>query len=166
MHDLDWPRLKAALGEANTASIDVHSLSERHHDAQFFVSQVRSLLRASEEPCVIVVLTKPVAFESGEDLEPVSLESLPACRVVYIRYRAPLQPVAPFGRQMGGRGRGARMGGPMIRNRPPQDVIDQLAATLKPLRPKVFDVETPEQTTRALAEIEKALLTAGGQSSR
>jgi len=56
--DLDWPRLKASLGEANTASIDVHSLSERHHDAQFFVSQVRNLLRTSEEPCVLVVLTK------------------------------------------------------------------------------------------------------------
>ena len=167
VHDLDWPRLKAALGEANTASIDVHSLSERHHDAQFFVSQVRKLLRASEEPCVLVVLTKPVAFESGEDLEPVSLESLPACRVIYIRYRAPMQrDPAPMVRPMGGRGRGPRMGGPTTRNRPPQDVVDQLEPTLKPLRPKVFDVETPEQTTRALAEIEKALLTTGGRSSR
>lgn len=167
VHDLDWPRLKASLGEANTASIDVHSLSERHHDAQFFVSQVRSLLRASEKPCVLVVLTKSVAFESGEDLEPVSLESLPACRVVYIRYRAPMQPVPPpLGRQMGGRGRGPRMGGPMTGNRPPQDIVDQLEATLRPLRPKVFDVETPQQMTRALAEIEKALLTGDGQSSR
>ena len=167
VHDLDWPRLKAALGEANTASIDVHSLSERHHDARFFVSQVRKLLRASEEPCVLVVLTKPVAFESGEDLEPVSLESLPACRVIYIRYRAPMQrDTAPMVRPMGGRGRGPRMGGPTTRNRPPQDVVDQLEATLKPLRPKVFDVETPEQMTRALAEIEKALLASGGRSSR
>ncbi len=166
VHDLDWPRLKASLGEANTASIDVHSLSDRHHDAQFFVSQVRNLLRGSEEPCVLVVLTKPVAFESGEDLEPVSLESLPACSVVYIRYRAPLQSVPPFGGQMGGRGRGARMGGPMTRNRPLQDVVDQLEATLKPLSPKVFDVETPEQMTRALAQIEKALLPSDGQASR
>jgi len=56
---------------------------------------------------VLVVLTKPVAFESGEDLEPVSLESLPACGVVYIRYRAPVQSASPFDRQMGGRARGA-----------------------------------------------------------
>jgi hypothetical protein len=103
---LDWPRLKASLGEANTSSIDVHSLSERHHDAQFFVSQVRKLLRTSEEPCVLVVLTKPVAFESGEDLEPVSLESLPACSVVYIRYRAPVQSVPPFDRTDGRTGPG------------------------------------------------------------
>jgi hypothetical protein len=166
VHELDWPRLKASLGEASTASIDIHSLSERHHDAQFFVSQVRRLLRASEKPSVLVVLTTPVAFESGEDLEPVSLEGLPACRVIYIRYRAPVQSIRPFGEQMGRRGRVSRIGGPMTRNRPPQNVIDQLEATLKPLGPKVFDVETPEQMTRALAEIEKTLLTSDGQSSR
>jgi hypothetical protein len=158
VHDLDWPRLKASLGESNSASIDIHSLSERHHDAQFFVSQVRRILRASEKPCVLVVLTKPVAFDSGEDLEPISLESLPSCSVIYIRYRAPLPVIPPFDRQMGGRGRGPRMGRPIPVNRPAQDVFDQLEATLKPFRPKVFDVERPEQMMRALAEIQKALL--------
>ena len=165
VYDLDWPRLKASLAEANTASIDIHSLSDRHHGAQFFVSQVRSLIRASEKPCFLVVLTTPVAFESGEDLAPVSREALPACRVVYIRYRAPRELVRPFDRGMGGRGRGMRTGGPMAGNRPLQD-FDQLEATLKPLSPKVFDVGTPEEMTRALAEIEKALLTSGEQSSR
>jgi hypothetical protein len=166
VHDLDWPRLKASLGEANRASIDVHSLSERHHDAQFFVSQVRSLLRASEKPCVLVVLTKPMSFESGEDLAPVSLEALPYCRVFYVRYRAPVEPVPPFVGQTRGRGWGRRMGGPMTRERAPQGVVDQLAATLKPLHPKVFDVEKPEQMTRALAQIEKVLVSSDGQSSR
>ncbi len=36
-------------------------------------------------------------------------------------------------------------------------VIDQLAATLKPLNAKVFDVETAEEMTKALSEIHKAL---------
>ena len=58
------------------------------------------------------------------------------------------------------------MGDPMTRNRPPEDVVDQLEATLKPLSPKVFDVGTPEQMTRALAEIEKALLTSDGLTTR
>ena len=153
VYELDWPRLKASLAEANTASIDLHSLSERHHDAQFFVSRIRSLLRASEKPCVLVVLTKPVAFESGEDLEPISLEALPFCHVVYIRYRASVRSALPFGPQMGGRGRGGRMGGPMIRNGYQPATVDQLEATLKPLNPKVFDVETPEQIRKAFAEI-------------
>jgi hypothetical protein len=166
VHDLDWPRLKASLTEANTASIDVHSLTERHHDAQFFVSQVRSLLRASEKlPCVLVVLTNPVAFESGEDLEQVSTEALPACNVFYIRYHEPIQRVSPFDPQMR-YGRGSRRGGGPIRNRPPQEVVDQLEATLKPLSPKVFDVQTPDQITKVLGEIEKSLLALDGQSSR
>jgi hypothetical protein len=156
VQDLDWTRLKTSLGEANTGSIDVHALAERHHDAQFFVSQVRKLLSASDGPCILVVLTTPVAFESGEDLEPISRESLAACRVVYIRYRA-LASVSPIAEQMGGRGRGSRMGGPMIRNRPPQDIVDQLEGTLKPLGPKVFDVQTPEEMTRVFVEIEKTL---------
>jgi hypothetical protein len=166
VRDLDWPGLKASLGDANSASIDIHSLSERHHDAQFFVSQVRSLLRASDKPCILVVLTKAVAFDSGEDLQPISLEALPNCSVFYIRYRAPLEPNHAFGRPMGERGRGPRMGRPMPVNRPAQDVFDQLEATLKPLRPKVFDVETPEQMMRALAAIEKALPDSNGESSR
>jgi hypothetical protein len=167
VHDIDWPHLKTSLAEANTVSIDVHSLSERHHDAQFFVSQVRGILRAAEGPCVLVVLTTPVAFESGEDLEPVSLEGLPACPVFYIRFHQPVQSIRPFDQQIGGRGRGSRTGGgSIIPNLPPQDVVDQLAATLKPLAPKVFDVQTAEQMTRVLAEIEKALRTSDGPPSR
>jgi hypothetical protein len=155
VHDLDWPRLKASLSEANTASIDVHSLTERHHDAQFFVSQVRAVLRASEkQPCVLVVLTNPVAFESGEDLQPISTEALPACSVFYIRYHEPAPAVPQFDPGMG-RGR-SRRGGP-ARNRPPQEVVDQLEATLKPLRPKVFDVARPEEVTKVLEEIERSL---------
>jgi hypothetical protein len=42
---------------------------------------------------------------------------------------------------------------------PPLEVVDQLEATLKPLHPKVFDVETPEDMTKALEEIRKALST-------
>ena len=166
VHDLDWSRLKKSLGEADTASIDIRSLSARHHDAQFFVAQARRLVSASEKPCVLVVLTKPVAFESGEDLEPISLEGLPACRVIYVRYRAEARAARTFSEEMRGRGLGPRRGGPMGPVRPAREAVDQLAATLKPLRPRVFDVGTPEQMARAIVEIEKALLTSGGPASR
>jgi hypothetical protein len=160
VHDLDWTRLKSSLSEANTASIDIHSLSGRKNDAQFFVSEVRKILRASDKPSVLVVLTAPVAFESGEDLDPISVEALPDCRVIYLRYRAP-QELHPFGPDMR-RGRSPRMGGQMPRTQPPpaslNNVVDQLAGTLKPLSPKVLDVDTPEQIMKAMVEIEKALL--------
>ena len=156
--DLDWPGLKSSLGVANAASIDVHSLSERHRDAQFFVSEVRRVLRASETPGVLVVLTTAVAFESGEDLTPISLEGLPPFRVFYIRYRTPVAPDRPFDPQMRGRGFGGRMGGRQARNEAARRVVDQLEATLRPLHPKVFDVETPEEMTKALKEIRDTLL--------
>jgi hypothetical protein len=57
---------------------------------------------------------------------------------------------------MGGRDRDVPMGTPRPRYRLPIEV-DQLEATLKPLRPKVFEVETPEQMAMAIAEIEKQL---------
>ena len=154
--EIDWPRLKESLGESNTASIDVHSLSERQHNAQFFVSQVRGVLRDSQQPCVLVVLTPPVAFESGEDLNPISVEALPACRVVYVRYHALVERARPADPMFGGR-HGGHMGrGPVYGNSPPQ-IVDQLEATLKPLNPKVLDVDTPEQMTKAFIEIEKML---------
>jgi len=161
-HELDWASLKASLAESNTASIDLHSLSDRHHDAQFFVSEVRRVLRVpdkdSDKPGVLVILSTPVAFESGEDLDPISLESLPACRVFYIRYHAAPQRAANPYPQMGGRGRGMRPGaGPMGRRPGEINVVDQLEATLKPLKPKLFDVETPEEITKALSEIQKRL---------
>jgi hypothetical protein len=158
IQDLDWAALKQSLGEANTASIDVHSLSDRHHDAQFFVSTVRKLLRSPQAPSVLVVLTTAVAFESGEDLEPVSLESMPSCPVVYIRYRTARLIANPFDQAR--RGRGARLGHNRPFERPGEDVIDQLQATLKPLNPKVFDVESPEQMRHAIAEIQRIVAAA------
>jgi hypothetical protein len=160
---IDWPVLKAALGDSSTASIDVHSLSQQHQEAQFFVAQVRRMLRAREDagnkPVVLVILSTPVAFESGEDLSPISLESLPPCHVFYIRYRAARERASnPYAQQMGGRGRGMRMGGPIGRRPVELNVIDQLEATLKPLNPKLFDVESAEEMTKALTEIQKAMI--------
>lgn len=159
--ELDWPKLKSSLKEANTASIDIHELSDRQDNAQYFVSEVRRLIRTSptDRPCVLAVLTKPVGFDSGEDLSPISLEALPPCRVVYIRYHAEpaTRAVVP---QMGGMGRRSRMGtGPRMGGQSPvsREPFDQLAATLKPLNPKIIDVEEPDQVTKALIEISKAI---------
>jgi hypothetical protein len=165
VQDLDWPRLKTSLGDANSASIDVHALADRHHEAQFFVSEVRRVLRESDKPSVLVVLTTAVAFESGEDLEPISLEALPAARVFYVRYRSPVQLSRPFGPPMGGRGRGGRMGGGPMMNQTSHAAVDQLEATLKPLHPKVFDVETPEQLTKVFKEIRNAISVFDGESA-
>ena len=49
-----------------------------------------------------------------------------------------------------------------LRLPPPEP--DRLAGTLKPLSPKVFEVETPEQMAKAIVEIEKALSSEGRPS--
>jgi len=158
VHDLDWPRLESSLGVSNTASIDVHSLQERHHDAQFFVSQVRGVLRASEgAPCTLVVIATPVSFESGEDMEPISREALPACSVFYIRYHEPRERnIGPHDPRFE-RARMGRYGGGPMRTRFPLEVPDQLEGTLKPLSPKVYDVETPDEIAKAISDIAKSL---------
>lgn len=154
--ELDWSRLKPALGDANPASIDLHSLLGRHKEAQYFVAQTRRLLRATDQPGVLIVLSPPVSFEPGADLEPISLEALPPCRVYWIRYHRPRPAPVPFHPVLPLFRRGPR--DPAGRSRPLELAIDQLAATLKPLNPRIYDVETPDQMSRAFAEIGEAIL--------
>jgi hypothetical protein len=155
--NVDWPRLKTSLSAASTASIDVHSLSDSSQDAQYFVSEVRRMVRASEKGCVVVVLTNPVAFEKGENLDQISTEALPACHIFYIRYHPPIERLYPTGPQtMNGR-RGGRLGGGPMMAPDVHEAPDQLEGTLKPLSPKVFDVSSPDQVTKAFVEIEKSL---------
>ena len=114
---------------------------------------------------MVVVLSSPIAFESGEDLEPISPDGLPDCRMVYIRYHRPAPVVSPLERPVYGRGRRGGFGYPGLRLRP-LEVADQLEPTLKALKPKIFDVSHPEEITAALELIEKELRTADGSASR
>jgi hypothetical protein len=157
--ELDWSQLKAGLQESNTASIDVGSLSERHRNAQFFVSEVRKAVRASGKGCVVVVLTAPVSFEGKEDLQPISLEDLPACRVLYVRVHS-IARITSLGGPTGPNGRGRRGMGSLGRDptmRLPVSSMDELEGTLKPLKPKVFDIDAPDQMSRVVEEIQRAL---------
>lgn len=156
--ELDWPGLKAALAEANTASIDVHSLAERHERAQFFVSEVRRVLRATEGPSVLVVLSKPVTFESGEDRTPISLEALPPCKLFYIRFNRPIGERRFMNPEPRGAVRPSWRGDRRTHDQFAHLQMDQLEGTLKPLHPKVFDVSTPEEMAKALREVRNALV--------
>jgi hypothetical protein len=97
-----------------------------------------------------------VEFEGREDLQPIHAASSLDSRVFYVRYHAVLpRParqarVAPMGRGRWGSGspdwRRPGYGGQ-------EQQIDQLEPTLKPLAPRVFDVESPEDFRKALAAI-------------
>lgn len=158
VHDLDWNKLGPALKQNGPNVIDVHALEKRRQDAQFFLTQVRKRIGVDDRETapngplpVLIVLSGPMAFGSGEDLHPIELGSKPDAEVFYIRYHSiPPKPVMnPYG---GGGRRGRRMGD-YGRNRMEAEPVDALEKTLKPLQPHLYDVTTPEEFRKALAEL-------------
>ena len=156
VHDLDWPKLRPALKETGPNKIDLHALENRRQNAQFFVTQVEKRIArgAEEEPLpVLIVLSGPMAFDSGEDLHPIELTGKESAEVFYIRYHSlpERQPLNPFEEQMRGRR------SPMSQTRRAQAVmaepVDSLERTVKPLQPRLFDVYTAAEFRKTLAAV-------------
>jgi len=159
--DLDWRKLEAGLKEADPKVIDVHSLEKRGRSAQFFVKQVGQRIADAGEPVrVVIVLTAPMPFDSGENLHAIELGAKPLGKLFYIRYHSPAprpefrtafeqpRPDPRYGRRQN----------PLALPRPsprpvPSEPIDELERTVKPLDPRVFDVYTPEQFRKALGTL-------------
>ena len=160
VHELDWPRLRGALTEADPNKIDVRALEHREQNAQFFVEQVRQRLLAStsqsgQEPFhVLIVLSGPTEFSSGENVRPIELGDKPNAKVYYVRYHLPPErPALPnfFDTAMSPRG---RRGAPAAVQPPAQpEPYDSLAPLLKPLQPRLFDVYSPEQFRKTLGSL-------------
>ncbi len=157
VHDLDWPKLGPALKEAGPNKIDVHALENRRQNAQFFVAQVRRRIEGSapktpQDPLpVLIVLSGPMAFGSGEDLHPIEIGGKPDAEIFYIRYHSlPVrEPINPFLQEQR---RGRRPISQPGRG-PVTEPDDSLERTLKPLQPHLFDVYTPVEFRKALANI-------------
>jgi hypothetical protein len=161
-HVLDWPAVKDTLNEQTTGTIDVKSLGDRSRSAAFFVSEAGKRIgpTGDGQARALIVLSSSVEFEAGEDLRPIEAAPSPDCRVYYIRYHA-LAPRPDWRGNPGQHGGHGHMGGggagpgdwrrPGYRGQELQ--IDQLEPTLKPLVPRLFDVESPEDFRKALAAI-------------
>jgi hypothetical protein len=93
VRDLDWPRLKLSLAQADPNVIDVHSLENRGQNAQFFVTEVSRRIAGGGPPHILIVLSGPVVFDRGEDLHPIHVTNDLNCRVFYTRYHSrPMRP--------------------------------------------------------------------------
>jgi hypothetical protein len=151
---LDWSKLRPALLEADPNKIDVHQLTDSHQNPQFFVEQVRGRLK-SDAP--LIILSGPIAFAPSDDRRPIELEDRTQPKVFYLRFH-PL-PVRRNVDETAGRAtsrRGALMGqspNGLLAQEPP----DSLTSLLKPLLLHVYDVYSPEQFRKALAEIMTAI---------
>jgi hypothetical protein len=152
---LDWSKAATSLAEVTPGIIDVKSLENRKHSAQFFLDEVGRNIGAAKEPAprrvpVVIILSGSVEFEPGQEMHPIASDTSLDARVFYIRYQ-PL-PSISFGPAVGARQRGRmpREGFPARGFSPP---IDQLESLLKPLEPQLFEVATAEQFRKALATI-------------
>jgi hypothetical protein len=159
LHEVDWEKLKASLPQSNSGSIDVKSLADRKHNAAFLGSEIERKFRSGDSGAgqghVVIVLSGPMVFETGQEFEHPLAKPCANCRVYYIRIQMPAARVVvpETGRRRGFGSYPGRM------RTPPEDEItfttemDQLAPLMKPLDPRIFDVATAEQFRKALASI-------------
>jgi hypothetical protein len=147
---LDWPKLRPALLQADPNKIDVHQLTDSHQNPQFFVEQVRRRIKSDG---ALIILSGPIAFAQSDDRRPIELEGKALARVFYLRFH-PLPVPRNIDESVGrvDRRRGGLMGqgqNGLLAQEPP----DSLTSLLKPLLPHIYDVYSPEQFRKALADI-------------
>lgn len=167
VHELDWPRLKSALLQANPNMIDAEALKHHEESAQFFAAEVARRLAPPYPVRVAIVVSPSVEFTAGQEPASIHLQPDPDLHIFYIRL-ASIRMQAPFaaltppvGRRAGEPapipgappGSSAATGDRWDAAEMPVSVTmtnDQLARALKPLEPRVFDVETPGEIRKAL----------------
>jgi hypothetical protein len=146
--------LKVSLAQADPNVIDVHSLENRGQNVQFFLTEVgRRIAAGGDAPapvCILIVLSGPVVFDRGEDLHPIQSANSLNCRVFYIRYysrpmRPPSAPLLPSSSS-------GRRSIPSTRSASGAET-DYLEQTLKPLKPRLFEVYSPEQFRKMLGSL-------------
>jgi hypothetical protein len=144
VRDLDYPGLREALPSIHQASVDVKDLERRFEMVAYFrhvlskkLAPLRPMAGAEagygnhvlaappEDPYrVVIVVSAPMLFERRTDLQALPAPANCNCRVYHLRYRL---------------GRG--------------NDFDQLYRAMEKVRPKLFEIETPEQFRKVLARI-------------
>ncbi len=157
---LDWTAMRRALAPGEARTIDLQSLERHRQSAAFFVAEVGRIVGAPRAIApkprrVLLVLSSPLTFGPGVNVEPIALGPPSDCRVFYVRYHSFHRWSAdPDITRVGSRGlpqfsRGGRRPGWLDQ----QLQFDQLESTLKRLAPRLFDIETHEEFRKALASV-------------
>src|SRR5262249_33660379 len=89
-HDLDWPRLKTAVTDADPRKVDVHALEDIKHTALFLRREVaRRIANGAGPPDalpVLILISSSAFFDSLSDINDTLVPSECSCAVYYIRY--------------------------------------------------------------------------------
>jgi hypothetical protein len=154
----DWERMKASLTPQMSATIDVQSLEDRRQDAAFLVREIEQRIAGGDRSStIVVVLSRPVSFESGQDLPPIEQSARSGTKVFYLRCHSQWNIQPGSAHEYAAEAAASRRGGGMISRGParlPLETLpDQLAPLLDLFAPRLYDIESPEQFRKALATI-------------
>jgi hypothetical protein len=145
----DWPRLKASFQESDPNKIDVRSLQNREHNAEFFVREISRRMEAAGDgaPCAFIILSAPMEFEP-DTARPSPPRGNRNCRLFYVRYSWAAE---AWRRQM----RDSRISrrAPVMDEPPPTAPYDSLEPLLRTLEPRLFEVTGARDFRKALAAI-------------
>ena len=124
---VDWMKLREGFQKASSPAISAAALQGRKENGAFFRNYLQEELAtgASDQPFrVFIIVASSMMFERGSDLEPLANGADCNCRVYHVRFRLSLN-----------------------------DLFDQLGNFIRPLEPKTYNVLSPTDFRKALADI-------------
>ena len=128
IHGPNWQSLMEALKKAQSPELSAQALQGSKNNGAFFrefLSQRINSEGFDGSPIrVLIIVTSSQLFQRGSDLTPLQVEGDCRCRVYHLRFRLNMA-----------------------------DVFDEIEKIVKPLHPRTFNLITPRDLRKAIAEI-------------
>ena len=124
----NWQSLMEALKKAQSPELSAQALQGSKNNGAFFREFLSRRINSEgfdRSPIrVLIIVTSSQLFPRGSDLTPLQVEGDCHCRVYHLRFRLNMA-----------------------------DVFDEIEKIIKPLHPRTFNLITPRDLRKALAEI-------------
>jgi hypothetical protein len=128
IRSVNWPSLMEALKKAQSPELSAKALQGSKNNGAFFREYLNQRINSEGLSAngmrVIILVTSSQLFQRGSDLAPLQIEGNCNCRIYHLRFRLN-----------------------MI------DVFDEIEKIIKPLHPRTFNLLTPKDLRKAIAEI-------------
>ena len=128
IHGPNWQSLMEALKKAQSPELSAQALQGSKNNGAFFrefLSQRINSEGFDGSPIrVLIIVTSSQLFQRGSDLTPLQVEGDCRCRLYHVRFRLNMA-----------------------------DVFDEIEKIVKPLHPRTFNLITPRDLRKAIAEI-------------
>ena len=128
LRGVNWPSLMQALKKAQSPEVSAKALEGGKNNGAFFREflnqRIRTVGNVLNPMRVIIVVTSSQLFQRGADLAPLQVEGDCNCRIYHLRFRLNMN-----------------------------DVFDEMEKIIKPLHPRTFNLFTPRDLRKAIADI-------------